>query len=73
MGEIIIKVPGDIKEVFEIKNELKLQKLFDFLKKEEIENKKAIIESVVGLWSGRYKNKNPAEIGKAIREESWRK
>jgi len=73
MGEIIIKVPGDIKEVFEIKNELKVQKLFDFLEKEEIENKKAIIESVVGLWKDRYKNKNPAEIGKAIRKESWRK
>ena len=73
MGEIIIKVPGDIKEVFEIKNELKVQKLFDSLEKEEIENRKAIIESVVGLWKDRYKNKNPAEIGKAIRKESWRK
>ena len=72
MGEIIIKVPGDIKEVLEIKNELKVQKLFDFLEKEEIENRKAIIESVVGLWGDRYKNKNSAEIGKTIRKEAWR-
>jgi len=42
MGEIIIKVPGDVKEVFEITDESKIKALFGFLKNENMKLKKLI-------------------------------
>ena len=70
MGEIIIKVPGDVKEEFEIKSESILRELLELLQKED---RREVIQSVTGLWSDRYEGENSAGIGKKIRKEFWRK
>jgi transcriptional regulator of NAD metabolism len=71
MGEIIIRVPGNIRKEFEIKSESNLKKLLELIQKE---NKEEIIKSVVGLWSCRYeKEESSAEIGKNLRKELWKR
>ena len=46
MGKIIIKIPGDVREVYEITDELKVKALFKFLKNKRKDKLKELLDSI---------------------------
>ena len=46
MGKIIIKIPGDVREVYEITDELKVKSLFKFLKNNRKDKLKELLDSI---------------------------
>ena len=71
MGKIIINVPFDIDETFEIADEKKVRQLLEILSGN---SRKRIVEEVVGIWKDRFDKKlSSGEVAQKLRKDSWRR
>ncbi|HXG86424.1 MAG TPA: hypothetical protein VNI84_20565 [Pyrinomonadaceae bacterium] len=73
MGAILIKVPQNIVEAFELSDEETAGSLLNLIAKLAVKktSEKPDDEEILGIWKDRFGDESAADIGRRWRSEMW--
>lgn len=72
MGAILIKVPQNVVEVFELSDEETAVSLLNLIEKIAVKkNGGKVDDEILGIWKDRFGDESAAEVGRRWRMEMW--
>ncbi len=72
MGAILIKVPQNVVEAFELSDEETAASLLNLIEKIAVKkNGGQADDEIIGIWKDRFGDESAAEVGRRWRREMW--
>ncbi len=72
MGAILIKVPQNVVEAFELSDEETAASLLNLIEKIAVKkNGDQADDEIIGIWKDRFGDESAAEVGRRWRSEMW--